>query len=381
MNFIKYCSVFFLVALLSCKSDNKNEAKNSNETISSNLLEVELTDAQIKQAGITTVMLQQQNIETTIQLNGRIDVPPQNLVSVSVPLGGYLKSTKLLPGMHVNKGEVIAVMQDQQYIQLQQDYLITKSKLQFAEIELNRQTNLAATQSTSDKQLQAIQAEVNQLKINSIALAEKLKLININPLKLTSNNISKDINIYSNIDGYVNEVHVNIGKYVNASDVLFELINPTDIHLNLKVFEKDIPNIFIGQHVIAYTNNDPQKKYNCEVILINKNVNEQGITEVHCHFENYSKLLLPGMYMNAIAKVKTTNSSILPSTCVVKFEGKNYIFIQKENGKYLMQPIEINTTQNDIVAISNAINLTGKTIVNNGAYALLMKLKNIETEE
>ncbi len=212
--------------------------KNSNETISSNLLEVELTDAQIKQAGITTVMLQQQNIETTIQLNGRIDVPPQNLVSVSVPLGGYLKSTKLLPGMHVNKGEVIAVMQDQQYIQLQQDYLITKSKLQFAEIELNRQTNLAATQSTSDKQLQAIQAEVNQLKINSIALAEKLKLININPLKLTSNNISKDINIYSNIDGYVNEVHVNIGKYVNASDVLFELINPTDIHLNLKVFEK-----------------------------------------------------------------------------------------------------------------------------------------------
>lgn len=381
MNFIKYCSVIFLVALLSCKSDNKNEAKNSNETISSNLLEVELTDAQIKQAGITTVMLQQQNIETTIQLNGRIDVPPQNLVSVSVPLGGYLKSTKLLPGMHVNKGEVIAVMQDQQYIQLQQDYLITKSKLQFAEIELNRQTNLAATQSTSDKQLQAIQAEVNQLKINSIALAEKLKLININPLKLTSNNISKDINIYSNIDGYVNEVHVNIGKYVNASDVLFELINPTDIHLNLKVFEKDIPNIFIGQHVIAYTNNDPQKKYNCEVILINKNVNEQGITEVHCHFENYSKLLLPGMYMNAIAKVKTTNSSILPSTCVVKFEGKNYIFIQKENGKYLMQPIEINATQNDIVAISNAINLTGKTIVNNGAYALLMKLKNIETEE
>ncbi len=145
--------------------------------------------------------------------------------------------------------------------------------------------------------------------------------------------------------------------------------------------KKDIPNIFIGQHVIAYTNNDPQKKYNCEVILINKNVNEQGITEVHCHFENYSKLLLPGMYMNAIAKVKTTNSSILPSTCVVKFEGKNYIFIQKENGKYLMQPIEINTTQNDIVAISNAINLTGKTIVNNGAYALLMKLKNIETEE
>jgi hypothetical protein len=36
----------------------------------------------------------------------------------------------------------------------------------------------------------------------------------------------------------VSKVNVNIGKYVNPSDVLFELINPDDIHLNLKVYEK-----------------------------------------------------------------------------------------------------------------------------------------------
>jgi cobalt-zinc-cadmium efflux system membrane fusion protein len=60
-------------------------------------------------------------------VNGKIDVPPQNMVSISVPLGGYLKSTKLLEGMHISKGEVIAIMEDQQYIQLQQDYLTAKA--------------------------------------------------------------------------------------------------------------------------------------------------------------------------------------------------------------------------------------------------------------
>ena len=369
--------------LIVCSScSNKQNVEKENKEINANnpTIEVLLSEAQEKQASISTTTLQQQSMESTIQLNGRIDVPPQNLVSVSAPLGGYLKSTKLLPGMHISKGEVIAVMQDQQYIQLQQDYLLTQSKLHFAEIELSRQNSLAATQSTSDKQVQAIQAEVAQLKINAMALAEKLKLININPTKLATGNISKEINIYSNIDGYVNKVHVNIGKYVNASDELFELINPTDIHLNLKVFEKDIPSIFIGQKVAAYTNNDPQKKYACEVILINKNVNEQGVTEVHCHFENYSKLLLPGMYMNAIAKLNSKNSNVLTASSIVRFEGKDYVFVKEAKGKYSMQQVELGTKQNDFVAIVNASNFMCKTIVNNGAYALLMKIKNVEED-
>jgi cobalt-zinc-cadmium efflux system membrane fusion protein len=34
------------------------------------------------------------------------------------------------------------------------------------------------------------------------------------------------------------KVNVNIGKYVTPSDILFEIVNPSDIHLALTVFEK-----------------------------------------------------------------------------------------------------------------------------------------------
>jgi cobalt-zinc-cadmium efflux system membrane fusion protein len=88
-------------------------------------------------------------------------------------------------------------------------------------------------------------------------LEEKLRLIHINPNSLHENNISKSIRIYSPIDGFVSKVNVNIGKYVTPSDVLFELVNPADIHLNLKIFEKDLNKIFIGQNVVSYTNNNP----------------------------------------------------------------------------------------------------------------------------
>jgi cobalt-zinc-cadmium efflux system membrane fusion protein len=190
-----------------------------------------------------------------------IDVPPQNLVSVSIPLGGYLKSSNLLPGMPVSKGQVIAVIENPQFIQLQQDYLMAKSKAHFAELDYNRQKTLNQSQASSDKAMQLAQSEMNSQRILMNSLAQQLRLININPESLKSGSITKSVPVYSSINGFVSKVNVNIGKYVNPSDVLFELINPDDIHLNLKVYEKDLENLKKGQRFVAYTNADPSKKY------------------------------------------------------------------------------------------------------------------------
>ena len=337
-----------------------------------------LTDAQFKNAHIATASLQEKNIATVLKLNGKIDVPPQNMVSVSVPLGGYLRSTKLLPGMHVNKGEVIAAMDDQQYIQLQQDYLLAKSKLHFAQLEYSRQKELNQSQASSDKVTQQAQAEVNIQTITMNALAEKLRLINKNPERINANNISKSVNVYSTITGYVSKVNVNIGKYVTPSDVLFELINPTDIHLNIKVFEKDVAKIAIGQKVIAYDNTHPDKKYNCEIILISKDVSTDGTSEVHCHFETYDKTILPGMYMNAEVQVSANASNTLPEESIVTFEGKEYVFVETKKHTYEITAVNSSAKENGFVTIANVEILKGKTIVTNGAYTLLMKMKNKE---
>jgi len=370
--------VFFIlsiVSFLSCENETKTVAK---EIVTPSENGVTLTDAQFKNAKIETTTLQVKSMSSILKLNGKIDVPPQNLVSVSVPLGGYLRSTKLLPGMHINKGEVIAIMEDQQYIQLQQDYLLSKSKLHFAELEYNRQKELNRSQSSSDKVTQQAQAEVNMERIMMNASAEKLRLINKIPESITANNISKSVNIYSSISGYVSKVNVNIGKYVTPADVLFELINPTDIHLNIKVFEKDIAKLSIGQKVLAYDNTHPDKKYHCEIILISKDISPDGTADVHCHFENYDKSILPGMYMNAEVQVAIKESNTLPEESIVSFEGKEYVFVEAKKQQYEMIAIATTIKENGFVGTANTEKLLGKTIVTNGAYTLLMKMKNKE---
>lgn len=340
-----------------------------------------LTDAQLKNAPVTTTQLSDRNIATQLKLNGKIDVPPQSLVSVSVPLGGYLKNTKLLPGMQVKKGEVIAELEDPQYIRLQQDYLQAKSKLHFAQLDYNRQKNLNENQAASDKVMQQAQAEMAGQQIQLNALAQQLRLININPDKLSTATIAKGIRIYSTINGFVSKVNVNIGKYVNPSEVLFELINPDDIHLNLRVYEKDISHLKIGQQVIAYTNNDPGKKIPAEIILISKDIGMDGTADVHCHFHQYDNGLLPRMYMNAVIELQSTFSQALPEESIVDFEGKSYVFAVSGKQKYTMLPVTPGTQENGFVQILNSGELAGKNIVVQNAYTLLMKLKNAAEDE
>ena len=159
----------FLAFLSSCGS--KTSETTQNQTTSSTL--VELTDAQLKTANIETGKAEQKSISSILKVNGIIDVPPQNMVSISVPLGGYLKNTKLLPGMHVVKGEIIAVMEDQQYIQLQQDYLTAKAKFSYTENEFNRQKELNQSKASSDKTFELAESEYKSQRVLIKSLYEK----------------------------------------------------------------------------------------------------------------------------------------------------------------------------------------------------------------
>jgi cobalt-zinc-cadmium efflux system membrane fusion protein len=374
---MKNIPIVIILSLLiySCNTEpesNSSELKNHHKNI------ITLTDEQYQIAGIDTGFLIQKKISYIIKLNGKIEVPPQNLVSISVPLGGYLKSTKLLNGMHIKKGEVIAVIEDVQYIQLQQDYLNAKTQLMMLEKEYHRQQELNQSKATSDKVFEQSKVNYQTQLILLKSLEEKLKLIGLNPENLTVENISHSINVYSPISGFVSAVNVNIGKYVNPSDVLFELVNPEDIHLSLTAFENDINHLFIGQKLIAYTNTQPQKKYPCEIILISKNLEKNNSAQVHCHFEKYDKNLLPGMFMNAEIEISNLNANVLPEDAIVRFENQEYAFVVKGKNQFEMIPVQTGITEKGFTQIiGNQLNK--EKFVLKGAYNLLLSItKNNE---
>ena len=165
-----FIAIITTTFLFSCKSETKKEETTATPT-ADNI--VTLTDAQIKNAGIETGKINQQQISATIKVNGKIDVPPQNLVSISVPSGGYLKRTSLLEGMYVSKGQVLCTIEDKQFIQMQEDYLMAKAKIGYAKAEYERQKELNQSKASSDKVYQQAQTEYNSLSVLIQSYAEK----------------------------------------------------------------------------------------------------------------------------------------------------------------------------------------------------------------
>ena len=355
------------------QSDQKVEEK---ATVQDNT--VQLTKEQYAKAGIAIGEVMDTVLSGTIHVHGRIDVPPQNLASISVPMGGFLRSTKLLPGMKVRKGESIAVLEDQQYIQLQEDYLTTKAKLAQAEADYLRQKDLSEAKAGSEKVFEKAKAEYQTLSVMLNSLGQKLRMIYINPQSLNEKTISRTISIPAPFSGFVTKVMVNIGKYVTPSDILFEMVNPDDIHLNLKVFEKDLMQLSIGLPLMAFVNSKPEIKHECEILLISNAIAEDGTAEVHCHFKDYDHSLVPGMFMNADIELNKHRVFALPEKAVTEFENKSYVFVQQGKTTFTMIEVKTGAKENEMVEIVEAEQLRGKNIVVSGAYTLLMSLKNVE---
>ena len=337
--------------------------------------------AQIKNGNVDTGHLAMHKLSGYVHVNGQVDVPPEDLISINVPLGGFLKQTDMLPGQPVRKGQVLATIENQDYITIQQDYLTTTSRMVFLKQEMTRQRELSAQQASPLKIYQQSQADYNSEQAQAAGLAQKLIMLGINPQKLTASSIRPYIYITSPINGYVSKVNVNTGKYINPTDVLMELVNTSDIHATLTVFEQDIPKIKIGNSVKITLPSIAGETYPGKVILIGRMLDSSRSVLVHCHFLKTDPRLLPNMFLQAVIETKPQNTLAVPDGALVNFEGKPYIFTAqlKPQHKMLfsMVPVNIGVQEGGWNEINlNKPELHNQIFVLKGAFSILSAMKN-----
>ena len=342
------------------------------DVYSNTSLDVHLTAEQMKNGNIQVAVPAVENISQTLLLNGRVDVPPDNLVSVTCPMGGYINSIKVYTGQSVSRGEVLLTMSDPSYIQMQQDYLVSRSKLTYLQQEYQRQKALSETQASSVKAYQQVASEMQVEQVNMSALRQKLSMIGINANRLSAVNIITQITIRSPINGFVTSTPVNKGRYVNPTEVLVELVDPTDIHAELTVFEKDINNLKIGQEVKVLPVSASGDVYPAEVVLVSHNIDENRRGTVHCHFHKYHRELLPGMAIAGEVNVESNDLPVVDENAVVQHLGKSYVFRQMPDNLFRMTEVTTGSRQGGKISLTNNnIDWAKEKVVVNGAFNLL----------
>jgi cobalt-zinc-cadmium efflux system membrane fusion protein len=380
-------NIFLLISLLglglvACGEKNRTESEAAMAVADASPEDentVLVTQAQFDAIGMELGQFTNMVFPRTILTNGYIDVPPKSRAAVSVYYGGYVKGLDLLPGQWVRQGQILFVLENPDFVQMEQDYVEAKAQLAYLESDYERQKTLAAEQIAAQKNFLKAESDYQVQQARIEGLRKKLELLGLNLEKVEAREFTSRVNIYSPISGFITAVNTSSGSYLNTSDVAVEITNTEHLHLELEVFEKDIQALRKGQKISFRVPGAAGMTYAAEVHLIGSIVEgENRVVRVHGHLENEKEAhqLIPGMYIEAEIITESNSALAVPEEAVVNVEDNNFILVQKNKSadgySFDKQLVLTGRRTNGMVELTNIPDGTG-IILKKGAFNLIVE--------
>jgi len=288
-----------------------------------------LTQEQIETVGVQWASIERKELTATIRANGMLSVPNNNKANATSLYGGVVKTLNVQIGDDVKKGQVIASITNPQFIQLQEEYLTVGSRIILAEQELQRQKTLNQGNAGTGKNLENATAELNTLRTRRASLHQQLNLMGINPSSVNNGNLKSALVVTSPLSGTVSNVFAKIGSYVDVSSPVIEVVDNSSLHLDLQVFEKDLPQVKVGQTIHFTLTNNPTTEYDATVFSIGSSFeNDSKTIAVHCKVNGNKKGLIDGMNITGVVSLNNVMTPAVPNDAIVAADGKYYVFLQ-----------------------------------------------------
>ncbi len=287
-----------------------------------------LTDEQIKSIGIELGTIEQKQLSASVKANGVLKVPNQNKASVNSIYSGVIRSLLVQPGSRVSRGQTIATIANPDFIQAQSEYLNINAKISLAELEVKRQKELNAGNAGALKNLQAAETELRTLRTARSTYAQQIQLMGINPARLSNGKLVSVLAITSPISGIVSNVPVKMGGYVDVTTVVAEIVDNSQLHLDLFVYEKDLPKLKDKQIIHFTVTNNPDKEYDAQIFSLGSSFEgESKAIAVHAKVQGDKTGLIDGMNVTAVISLEQTTVPAVPIDAIVTVDGQDYIFM------------------------------------------------------
>ncbi len=291
-----------------------------------------LTDDQIKSIGVELGVIEQKQLTAAVKANGVLKVPNQNKASVNSIYSGVIKSLLVQPGSFVSRGQTIATVANPEFIQAQSQYLNVNGKIAFAELEVKRQKELNEGNAGALKNLQSAETELRSLRTLRSTLAQQIQLMGINPARLGNGKLVSVLSVTSPISGVVSSVLVKMGSYIDVTTAVAEIVDNSQLHLDLFVYEKDLAKLKNNQVIHFTVTNNPGKEYDAQIYSLGSSFEgESKAVSIHAKVQGDKTGLIDGMNVTAVISLEQTTVPAVPNEAIVTVDGQDYIFVLTEN--------------------------------------------------
>ena len=212
-------------------------------------------------------------------------------------------------------------------------------------------------------------------------------LLDVTPIALTPESILSVINVRSPISGNVSHIHINIGASLAPSQKLMDVVDNTQLHLDLFVFEQDLTKIKVGQSVDITLTNLPGKHYAAKIFAIGSAFDSESKSiPIHAAITGDKLGLIEGMNVSALISIGNNTVPAVATTAITSSAGNDFIFIQTSDHGAKDAPSE---TRFKMIQVKRGVTNGGYTeitplseipdnakVVNNGAFYLMAMLTN-----
>lgn len=323
--------LFVTILFVQCKDNsNADAATESHEEGHEHEEEstVSFTAEQAKTIGIETGALEYKQIASSLKANGFLKVPNQNKATIQSMYSGVVQAILIEPGHAVKKGQVIAKVANPEFIQVQNEYLNTLSQVQKAVQEYDRQKMLFEGNAGALKNLQAAEATLQTLRNQESMYAKQIRLMGVNPATVSNGNLVSELAIRSPISGVVSEIGVEMGSFVNTSTMVASIIDNSKLHVDLFIYEQDLPRLQKNQTIHFTLTNNPGKEYDAQIFSLGNTFEDDSkAVSVHAEVLGNKEGLIDGMSVTAIISLGAANVKAVPNEAIVSDQGKDYIFM------------------------------------------------------
>ncbi len=370
--------VYFLIAtLLIIASSCGNSEKQPTDVMQPDEGQIVLSKQQFMNSSMLLDTLKMRSFPEVVKVSGMIDVPPENKAIINATMGGYIKETSWLIGDQVKKGQLLVVVENPEFVKMQQEYLEVKEQLNYLKAEYERQRVLFEEKISSQKSFLKTESEYRVSVAKYNGLKKQLEMLNISPEQTEQGTLKSTSNIYSPINGSITRLNVSKGTYVSPASPIMEIIDNSHIHLELSVFEKDIMKIKKEQPIQFKIPEASTEIFEAEVHLIGTSIDANRSIKVHGHLKDGAKSnFLTGMFVEANIITDAQELSALPSEAVVSVDDKTYVLrlVEENENGYIFEQIEVLTSASysNYSGILNAADFNpGDKFLGRGAFNLI----------
>lgn len=289
------------VLFVACSGNNSSDAGSLSDDNAekSDSIEAKANADSVSVDGVSSAT----NVANSPTFNGVLMVSPQQNATVSLTMGGKVHSLKVMPGQAVTRGQVVASIDNPEYIELQQTYLDASAQTEYLEKEYKRQSALGDNDAASQKKVQQSKAEYLSMHSHLSAAASRLSTLGVNPAHIKSNGIQPYLLVKSPINGFVTNLNVNLGKYLEAGEPICDVINKAQPLIQLTVYERELNMMRIGRPVEFRVNGMGKQTFSAQIISIDQSVDAKDYSiKVYAKVTSSNSDFRPGMYIRAKLK-------------------------------------------------------------------------------